>query len=105
MSELRIDLRSGCLREHPLTSLLHMVFTRPMAQKNTRRRTKAAHKADTGKRDEWTNASVAEVFRRFEAVNPTPRSELEYINPFTLLVAVVLSAKATDAEVNRVTAA
>jgi endonuclease-3 len=35
--------------------------------------------------------------------NPNPRSELSYINPYTLLVAVVLSAQATDASVNRAT--
>lgn len=49
--------------------------------------------------------TVAEIFRRFEAANPHPRSELEYRNPFTLLVAVVLSAQATDAGVNKATRA
>ena len=46
---------------------------------------------------------VAEIFRRFAAANPNPRGELAYINPFTLLVAVVLSAQATDAGVNKAT--
>jgi endonuclease-3 len=46
---------------------------------------------------------VAEIFRRFAAANPDPKGELEYINPFTLLVAVVLSAQATDAGVNKAT--
>ena len=40
-------------------------------------------------------------FRRLAAANPSPRGELEYINPYTLLVAVVLSAQATDASVNK----
>lgn len=40
------------------------------------------------------------VFTRWQAQNPEPASELEYINPFTLLVAVVLSAQATDKSVN-----
>jgi len=40
-------------------------------------------------------------FRRLAAANPNPRGELEYINPYTLLVAVVLSAQATDASVNK----
>lgn len=40
------------------------------------------------------------VFSRWQAENPEPASELEYINPFTLLVAVVLSAQATDKSVN-----
>ena len=48
-------------------------------------------------------ADVEEFFRRLEAANPDPRSELEYINPYTLLVAVVLSAQATDTGVNKAT--
>ena len=48
---------------------------------------------------------AAEVFRRFAARNPDPRGELDYKNPFTLLVAVVLSAQATDAGVNKATPA
>jgi endonuclease III len=62
---------------------------------------KAAH----GALPQWTAAEVAEAFRRFEAANPTPRGELQHINPFTLLVAVVLSAQATDAGVNKATPA
>jgi endonuclease-3 len=46
---------------------------------------------------------VAEIFRRLAAANPEPKGELEYINPYTLLVAVVLSAQATDAGVNKAT--
>jgi endonuclease-3 len=42
-------------------------------------------------------------FRRLAAANPNPRGELEYLNPYTLLVAVVLSAQATDASVNKAT--
>jgi len=47
--------------------------------------------------------TAAEIFRRLHEANPEPRSELDYINPFTLLVAVVLSAQATDAGVNKAT--
>ncbi|MFQ5348715.1 MAG: endonuclease III [Rhodothalassiaceae bacterium] len=50
-----------------------------------------------------TPAEVEELFRRFAAANPEPRSELEYKDPYTLLVAVVLSAQATDAGVNKAT--
>lgn len=50
-------------------------------------------------------ATVAEIFRRFQAAEPEPKGELEYVNPFTLLVAVVLSAQATDAGVNKATRA
>jgi endonuclease-3 len=42
-------------------------------------------------------------FRRLAAANPNPRGELDYINPYTLLVAVVLSAQATDVSVNKAT--
>ena len=45
-----------------------------------------------------------EIFRRLRAANPSPRSELNYRNPFELLVAVVLSAQSTDVGVNRCTA-
>lgn len=43
------------------------------------------------------------IFARFAAQNPEPRGELEHVNAFTLLVAVVLSAQSTDAGVNRAT--
>jgi endonuclease-3 len=49
--------------------------------------------------------AIAERFRRLQAADPHPKSELEYVNPFTLLVAVVLSAQATDAGVNKATRA
>ncbi len=48
-------------------------------------------------------AAIEEMFRRFQAANPEPKSELEYVNPYTLLVAVVLSAQATDTGVNKAT--
>jgi endonuclease-3 len=44
-----------------------------------------------------------EIFRRFQAANPNPTTELEYGTPFELLVAVVLSAQATDKSVNLAT--
>ena len=46
---------------------------------------------------------IDEFFRRLSAAIPAPKTELEYANPFTLLVAVVLSAQATDASVNKAT--
>lgn len=48
-------------------------------------------------------ADIEEFFRRLEALDPNPRGELDYINPYTLLVAVVLSAQATDVGVNKAT--
>lgn len=53
----------------------------------------------------WTPAEIHEVFSRFRKANPEPKGELEHLNPFTLLVAVVLSAQATDAGVNKATRA
>jgi endonuclease-3 len=44
-----------------------------------------------------------EIFRRFRAANPHPTTELEYTTPFELLIAVILSAQATDVSVNKAT--
>ena len=46
---------------------------------------------------------VEEIFARLAKANPEPKTELAALNPFTLLVAVVLSAQATDVSVNRAT--
>jgi len=51
----------------------------------------------------WTAQQISEAFRRFAAAEPAPRGELEHVDPYTLLVAVVLSAQATDAGVNKAT--
>ena len=52
-----------------------------------------------------TKAKAEELYARLAKVRPEPKTELEYVNPYTLLVAVVLSAQATDAGVNRATKA
>jgi endonuclease-3 len=65
----------------------------------------ADEKAASAALPQWTTAEVAEAFRRFRAADPEPETELEHLNPFTLLVAVVLSAQATDAGVNKATPA
>src|SRR6185436_6147587 len=46
---------------------------------------------------------VEAIFERFERANPQPHGELQSVNPYTLLVAVVLSAQATDKSVNLAT--
>lgn len=51
-----------------------------------------------------TAGQIATFFRRLAAVNPAPETELRYGNPYTLLVAVILSAQATDVGVNKATA-
>ena len=68
----------------------------------TRPKTRARGR-ERGPKAEVGHARVAEIFRRFSAADPEPKGELEYVNPFTLLVAVVLSAQATDAGVNKAT--
>jgi endonuclease-3 len=50
-----------------------------------------------------TPVQIASFFARLKAANPHPETELDYTSPFELLVAVVLSAQATDASVNRAT--
>ena len=50
-----------------------------------------------------SKAAVAQMFARFKAANPEPRTELEYASHYQLLVAVVLSAQATDKSVNLAT--
>jgi len=67
-----------------------MANTRSLTQTETRSR--ALPKAD-----------VEAIFGAFAAADPEPKGELEYVNPFTLLVAVVLSAQATDVGVNKAT--
>ncbi len=82
-----------------------------MARKTTPKPAKkAVKKAKSGKPkavkpEPWTPAEVEEAFRRFARANPAPKGELQHINPYTLLVAVVLSAQATDAGVNKATPA
>ncbi len=49
--------------------------------------------------------TIKEIFRRFHAAEPEPKGELEHVNAFTLLVAVALSAQATDVGVNKATRA
>ncbi len=56
-------------------------------------------------RSRYSPAEVEEIFRRFSVQRPEPEGELEHVNAFTLLIAVVLSAQATDAGVNKATRA
>ena len=54
-------------------------------------------------RSRYTKAEISEIFRRFSIQRPEPKGELAHVNPFTLVVAVALSAQATDAGVNKAT--
>jgi endonuclease-3 len=71
-----------------------------LAKSTAKSATKPATNASTSP---WTSAEVYEAFNRFRKANPEPKGELEHLNPYTLLVAVVLSAQATDAGVNKAT--
>jgi endonuclease III len=73
--------------------------------KGPRKRVFADAKAAVGVVPQMTSAEIEEAFRRLQAAMPEPKGELKHINPFTLLVAVVLSAQATDAGVNKATPA
>jgi endonuclease III len=53
----------------------------------------------------YAKDELHEIFRRFAVQRPEPKGELEHVNPFTLVVAVALSAQATDAGVNKATRA
>lgn len=74
---------------------------KPVAADGTR--AAAPRAAKVAKPKPWTAAEVREVFTRFRDVAPEPKGELEHVNAYTLLVAVVLSAQATDAGVNKAT--
>lgn len=56
-------------------------------------------------RSRYNRAEISEIFSRFHQQNPEPKGELEHSNPFTLVVAVALSAQATDVGVNKATRA
>jgi endonuclease III len=73
--------------------------------KGPRKRVIADAKAAVAAVPQMTSAEIEEAFRRLQAAMPEPKGELQYINPFTLLVAVVLSAQATDTGVNKATPA
>ncbi len=69
--------------------------------------TPAPRRASSGRGGARTRdaARIEEIFRRFAAAVPVPKGELDYVNPFTLVVAVALSAQATDSGVNKATKA
>jgi endonuclease-3 len=72
-------------------------------RKTPRQQAAAGIKPAQGVSPPWTTAEITDGFRRLRDANPAPKTELQHVNPFTLLVAVVLSAQATDAGVNKAT--
>ena len=77
----------------------------PASRLNPRAKAGVSRRGKRVKGTLLTPEAIEEIFRRFAAADPEPKSELEYLDPFTLLVAVVLSAQATDAGVNKATRA
>ncbi|MEJ8474960.1 endonuclease III [Roseibium algae] len=77
---------------------------KPAAQKKPARKSPSVdNPGKVLKRSRYSKAEAYEIFQRFHADNPEPEGELDYVNAYTLLVAVVLSAQATDVGVNRAT--
>jgi endonuclease III len=69
----------------------------------TNEKIKKTRKKPRAKKSPYTLEEMREIFRRFSVQRPEPRGELEHVNPYTLLVAVALSAQATDVSVNKAT--
>ena len=77
----------------------------PASPKKGKPQSKTSKPAKSGRDRLITKETAHEIFRRFQNANPEPKGELEHSNSYTLLVAVVLSAQATDAGVNKATRA
>jgi len=75
------------------------------AVKPAKAKTATTGRARTKPKTIYSKAEIEEIFRRFSIQRPEPKGELEHVNPFTLVVAVALSAQATDAGVNKATRA
>lgn len=74
-----------------------MKNAKPKAKPATRRRRQIKAKSA------YSEDEIREIFRRFSIQRPEPKGELEHVNPYTLVVAVALSAQATDVGVNKAT--
>ena len=83
-------------------------MTTPKAKsstQNTKMSISATARKKPVRRSAYSKAELEEIFRRFAIQRPEPKGELEHVNPFTLVVAVALSAQATDIGVNKATRA
>lgn len=69
----------------------------------TNEKTKKSGAKARPRKPPYSPDEVHEIFRRFAVQRPEPKGELEHVNPYTLLVAVALSAQATDVSVNKAT--
>ena len=77
--------------------------TQPANAKTAPRKKATAKKTKRLPRPKISREVIEQIFERLEVQNPEPKGELEHVNAYTLLVAVVLSAQATDAGVNKAT--
>jgi endonuclease-3 len=100
-------VRSGVKKSRVPSVPKKAAKAKPAAKKSARPAASrpATSKPKSSRIKPWTAAEVHEAFSRFSKANPEPKGELEHLNPYTLLVAVVLSAQATDAGVNKATRA
>ncbi|MBW8909015.1 MAG: endonuclease III [Mesorhizobium sp.] len=89
----------------PPKSKKSVAVKKPQQPASSGGRTGARRPRKNASRSLYSAAEVHEIFRRFSVQRPEPKGELDYVNAFTLLVAVVLSAQATDAGVNKATKA
>lgn len=81
-----------------------MPDAKPLSQKKSPSRAKNTSRTKKRlPRRIYTEDEVRRIFKRFEKQNPEPKGELDHVNDYTLLVAVVLSAQATDIGVNKAT--
>ncbi len=88
-----------------MTKRVAAAAAEPKADTTPRARTKPKAKAKRAPKSKVPPEDIAEIFATFHRILPEPKGELESVNVFTLLVAVVLSAQATDAGVNKATRA
>src|SRR6202790_429922 len=104
--ESRASNRTGSGNGLPFCIEAHYTGKMPATKKQNRARPAAGKKPrPKGSSRPWTKAEIEEAFTRFARANPEPKGELLHADPYTLLVAVVLSAQATDAGVNKATPA
>ena len=99
----KITRKKAAAAKRPVAAPSRIKATKKTVAKSGQAR--AAKKSSKPSSKPWTAAEVYEAFSRFRKANPEPKGELEHLNPYPLLVAVVLSAQATDAGVNKATRA
>jgi endonuclease III len=80
-----------------------MATLKAQSHMQTSQKSNGAARSRRHARTAYSKAELEEIFRRFCVQRPEPKGELEHVNPFTLVVAVALSAQATDVGVNRAT--